>query len=416
MGIFVKGRKLWARLKDASGAWVNKATPFEVGQESEAARYLARRIANATAKREADMRASQADDGSVQLRTFAERWLKERRALGVRSISDDETRMKRHILPELGDLDLGDVQSRHVRAFVLTLRTKTLRNGEKLAPRTIRNVYGLLSTMFRDAVAEGLIATTPCVLRRGVLPAKADKDPAWRSTAIYSRAEVERLISDRRIPEDRRVVYALKGLAGLRHSEAASLHWRQYDREIEPLGGFALEHTKTGVPRRVPVHPTLARVLAEWRLAGWERLYGRPPTDEDLVVPTRNGTERAKQEASTGLRLDLATLKLRARRGHDLRRTFITLAQVDGARRDFLETVTHGPRGDIMSVYSSFPWNALCDEVAKLKIELRDGEIVEFPTTPTHPSRYTAVTGAERARRRWPFPVTRPGIEPGIVP
>ena len=26
-------------------------------------------------------------------------------------------------------------------------------------------------------------------------------------------------------------------------------------------------------------------------------------------------------------------------RGHDLRRTFITLAQVDGARRDLLETV-----------------------------------------------------------------------------
>jgi hypothetical protein len=89
---------------------------------------------------------------------------------------------------------------------------------------------------------------------------------------------------------------------------------------------------------------------------------------------------------------------------------------VDGARRDLLETVTHGPRGDIISVYSTFPWPALCAEVAKLKIDFREGEIVEFPTTPTHPSRYTAVTGAERARRRWPFPVTRPGIEPGIVP
>jgi hypothetical protein len=40
----------------------------------------------------------------------------------------------------------------------------------------------------------------------------------------------------------------------------------------------------------------------------------------------------------------------------------------------------------------------------------------KLPTVPKHPSRYTAVTGAERASRRWPFPVTRPGIEPGIVP
>ena len=63
-------------------------------------------------------------------------------------------------------------------------------------------------------------------------------------------------------------------------------------------------------------------------------------------------------------------LGLRPRRGHDLRRTFITLAQVDGARRDLLETITHGPRGDIVSVYTTFPWPALCAEVAKLQIEL----------------------------------------------
>lgn len=209
---------------------------------------------------------------------------------------------------------------------------------------------------------------------------------------------------------------SVKGVAGLRHGEAASLRWRQYDASLEPLGGLSLEHTKTGVPRRVPVHPTLARVLAEWKLAGWERTYGRQPTDDDLVVPTRNGTERTRQEAPKALRLDLVALKLRERRGHDLRRTFITLAQVDGARRDLLETLTHGPRGDIVSVYTTFPWPALCAEIAKLKIQLREGELLELPTAPTHASRYTAVTGAERARRRWKFPVTPSGIEPEFAP
>ena len=37
-----------------------------------------------------------------------------------------------------------------------------------------------------------------------------------------------------------------------------------------------------------------------------------------------------------------------------LRRTFITLAQVDGARKDILEAISHGPRGDIVSVYTTF--------------------------------------------------------------
>lgn len=71
-----------------------------------------------------------------------------------------------------------------------------------------------------------------------------------------------------------------------------SLRWRHYDRTLDPLGGLSLEHTKTGVARLVPVYPALARVLAEWKLAGCERTYGRPPVDGDLVVPTRNGTER----------------------------------------------------------------------------------------------------------------------------
>ena len=416
MGIFIRGEKYWARFKDGNGAWVNRPTPYGIGEEAEAQRYFERRTANATAARDATTRGGAAPGVPVQVRTFAESWLKERRALGVRSVADDDSRMKRHILPELGDLAVDEVQSRHIRALVLKLRTKTLRKDEKLAPRTVHNVYGLLATMFRDAVADGLIATTPCVLRRGVLPKKLDKDPSWRPTAIYTRGEVEQLISDRRIPEDRRVLYALKGLAGLRHGEAASLRWRQYDRTLEPLGGLSLEHTKTDVPRRVPVHPTLARVLAEWKLAGWERTYGRPPSDGDLVVPTRNGTERTSQEAPKALRLDLEVLELRDRRGHDLRRTFITLAQVDGARRDLLETVTHGPRGDIVSLYTTFPWPALCDEIARVRIELREGEVVPFPTAPNPATRYTAVTGAERARLRWKFPVTPSGIEPEIPP
>jgi integrase len=113
-----------------------------------------------------------------------------------------------------------------------------------------------------------------------------------------------------------------------RHS--TGLRWSHYDEQAEPLGALNLAKTKTGVPRRVPVHPTLARVLAEWRLAGWERTFGRMPTPDDFVTPTRNMTERTAQETPKQLHHDLDTLEFRRRRGHDLRRTFITLAQVAG--------------------------------------------------------------------------------------
>jgi integrase len=299
---------------------------------------------------------------------------------------------------------LEEVRPRHVRDLVLALR-----QDGKLAPRTIHHVYHLTAGMFRTAVADEVLEATPCVLPgRGVLPKKVDKDPAWRASAIYTREEVETLISDSRIPEDRRVLYALKALAGLRHSEAAGLRWRQYDRELEPLGGLSLERTKTQVPRRVPVHATLARILAEWKLAGFERTYGRVPEADDLVVPTRNMTQRPSPDAQRALLLDLAALELRARRGHDLRRTFITLAQVDGGRRDLLESISHGPRGDIVSVYTTFPWPGLCAEVAKLRIELREGIVIsgDFRAVAT-----ALATTRRTARNRWQKTATPAGFE-----
>ena len=36
--------------------------------------------------------------------------------------------------------------------------------------------------------------------------------------------------------------------------------------------------------------------------------------------------------------------------------------------------MSHGPRGDIVSIYTTFPWPALCAEVAKLQVALREGQ------------------------------------------
>lgn len=66
---------------------------------------------------------------------------------------------------------------------------------------------------------------------------RAAQASAASSTAVYTRDEVEMLISDERITTDRRVLYALEGLAALRHGEAAGLRWRHYDPTATPVGG-----------------------------------------------------------------------------------------------------------------------------------------------------------------------------------
>ena len=143
--------------------------------------------------------------------------------------------------------------------------------------------------------------------------------------------------------------------------------------------------TKTGRTRFMPLHPTLAALLAEWKLSGWAATFGRVPQPDDLVVPLpkdppkkqarknpRAGGMRNKNYSFKRLPTDLAMLGLRHRRGHDLRRTMISLARMDGARADLLQVCTHNPgRGHgTIDLYTSYDWSSLCAEVAKLSIHV----------------------------------------------
>jgi integrase len=418
--LYVKGSKLWARYKDEHGVWKGAPTPYRPGDEANARRFVKTLEAASEAKSSFNKRTTGERKGPITVAGYAERWVADRKQLGLVSACDDDTRLKLHAFRFIGEMPLEDVRPRHLRDMVLAIRKEAV-----MAPRSIRKVYATVVTMFRTAVADELIPFTPCVLAKGILPKNIDRDPSFRANAIFTREEVQTLISDVRILEDRRVIYAMKALAALRHSEASGLLWRQYDTEADPLGALNLERTKTQVPRRVPVHQTLARILRDWREGGWERIYGRPPTDDDFIVPTRNMTERLSPEAQNAFTLDLKMLGLRHRRGHDLRRTFITLAQVDGARRDLLETITHGPRGNIINVYTTFPWPALCAEVAKLRITkvrtgvAKTGSKSESARRVLDGEPRSLATGLATAQRnwrnRWRKSATPAGFEPAFV-
>ena len=254
--------------------------------------------------------------------------------------------------------------------------------------------------LFRDAALEEVISATPCILRKTEIGEIRDKVPGWRRGAVFTREEAETLISDDRLPLDRRIFYAILVLAGVRHGEVAGLRWEHLDLGAEPLGRITVEtsydkgRTKTGVERLMPIHPTLASILAEWKLAGWESVMGRRPEPHDLVVPTPPpgkgkgrrtpaGEMRDKEFSykrwcgENGDGGDLALLGLRHRRIHDMRRTFISLARSDGAAKDILRWGTHGRDGDIMDAYSEIEWQKLCAEVGKLKVTMsREARVV----------------------------------------
>lgn len=311
-------------------------------------------------------------------RTFAgyrKHWIESRTAMGVGSARDDEVRL-RHAR-DLDVLSMEEIRPRHIRDVVLRLRAE-----KRLAPRTIRHVVGVLHRMFEDAVVDEVVPANPCKLAKGDLPPKMDKSPTWRADAIFSREEVELLLSCDEVPAERRVLYAILFLSGCRIGEVAALRWRSYEPEARPLGRLRVElaynrkkkltkGVKTDRPRHVPVHPLLAKSLAEWKLWGWGERMGRKPQAEDLLFPAPTGNNLRDPVVHANLLRDLKALEMRPRRTHDARRTFVSLALADGARKDILRWVSHGPTGDIIDLYTTIPWEALCAEVSKLNIRPR---------------------------------------------
>ena len=299
----------------------------------------------------------------------------------------------------LGKLRLDVVRTIHIRAWLESMEPK------KLAANTVISIYNLLSRAFDAAVREELIETTPCQLERGELPRLSEAEPSGRpEEAMFSLRELEQLISDRRIPLDRRLAYAIGCLGGIREGEISALTWADYDTNLEPLHRLyvsksytrrnkRVKSTKNEVARWVPVHRAVAALLAEWSLHGWEDMLGRKPTPEDLLVPNREGRHLTDLNLWGNLQHDLKVLGWEHRRFHDTRATFTTYAVAGGASWELVKHITHGVKRRsrrMAEVYIRPPWEVLCGLVQGIKLQLR-GEAVLIPlaATGTQPAETT---------------------------
>lgn len=363
------------------GRWRSQATPYP---DTEEGRTLAGRMLAAMRTRlQAEAAAAGGDGAALTVERWATTWLSTRR-----EPTYDRIHLDHHILPEVGHLLLRDLEPRHLLDLVDAWRQAGA------ASRTIRNRYATIHSLCRDAAVRGLIPATPAILSRPAhLPAIEDPDPEWRAGAVLARAEWERLLVAE-VEPDSLVAWSLLGLAGLRHGELAALRWRHYDPDRAPLGSIlvarsnANARTKSGKPRQVPVLPLLAARLAAWRLRGWAAQHGRAPLPDDLLLPQppwrgRAGLEKRRTKGMDLRRLHrhLRALGLRPRRVHDLRRTWISLCQSDGADRDVLGWASHGRPGDVMGSYTEIEWERLCAEVGKLRAPRGRGSVVRLRKT-----------------------------------
>ena len=379
--LYYRGKRIWLRFKDADGKWVSKSSGFSRGDEASAAHLLEvikGRIA-----------AGSNNCGRQTLESVFHWWIERRRQRKIKTWKDDEARLRLHVMPRLGNLPVDAITPLDVENAFLALREEG-----KLAPKTVWNVYSSLRSLYRDAMAKLGVERTPCILTEEELGPMVDKDPEWRERAIYERHEAAALIFDPRLPADRRMFYALEYLGGLRLGEASGLRVRHLELDKRPLSAmliarsYARARTKTKTSKRMPIHPVLHTLLVDWLEHGFPEMFGRSPEPDDFVVPrppnsrSKFGPARDKNLVRKKLLKDLDVLDLRHRRSHDLRRSFITHAQQDGAAPHVLIRLTHpsAKKATAFAGYTEFQWADYCRELSKLSVDVpADFGVVALP-------------------------------------
>jgi len=378
---YLRGDRIYFRVRTESGEWKSIRSSFVRGQEKAARKALVGMDAMSAARAKLVPLA----DGQLTLRRYSSIWLDERRKAGVVDWLGEKSKLRDHVLPYIGDMELNAIRPKHLADLMKLLAEKKKPIGRK----TRCNVYGVIKSLLRDAkLADLFLGEDPCILPPSAFGIEHEKDPEWRSKAIFARAELVTLITNENIPLNRRVFYAVQGIGMGRLGEPSALLVRNIDLDRKPLGCMLFprsherEWTKGRGAREVPIHPVLHDLLKEWLEHGWEKMMGYPPGPDDLVFPLppedaarrRDDPDgeprRSKSYSYKRFKGDLEALGLRHRREHDLRRTGISLLREDGASKDILETITHNPLKKTIDLYTTYTWETKCSEILKLKLDM----------------------------------------------
>jgi integrase len=214
----------------------------------------------------------------MTLGEYAERWLaahqvRPRTRIGYRTDLDV------HILPTLGSLPLEAVTSERVRGWVAD-RQATGRRG------AAAKAYRTLSTIMNAAVADGILARSPCNVSGAARPPEREVRPLLLDELWMVHGAMD----------DRFKAWVLvAGFCGLRWGEATALRVSDVDLDEgvvrvvrqarETAGGHLFEPPKTSASRRTVALPTFVQQALKDHI----RTYTNGTADE-LVFTTTAGT------------------------------------------------------------------------------------------------------------------------------
>lgn len=282
------------------------------------------------------------------------------------------------------DMPVREISVEHVTAWIRALRAARAAN-------TVLAVVSALSITLTYGVETGACEVNPCrMLPRGTLPRKEVRDPDAARLEVFSLDEARRIMQAHDLPPVHRSAWQGLLLTGMRWGELAALRWALVSTAREPLGEIVvsqtydcrtreLRPTKSKIPRRVPIHPLMRRVLG-WQLDWYRRELGRAPGGDDPVFPFRvRGGAPSRWHANTAIaawRRDLARLGIPdpvagPRRLHCTRHTFASHLYRAKAPWRVVQAMTHRvlddkAEGTALPVYVHASWDDSCDAMMRL--------------------------------------------------
>jgi len=197
-------RRYDVRLRDPAG--ITYTRTFRTRREAETFEALER----ASRARGAWLDPRRAE---TKLHDVAVTWLDSNPAKRPSSIARDESALRVHVLPALGDRTIGSLTPADIQRCINEW-------SRQMAPRSARRVYGTLTAVLNHAVLHDLIARSPC---RGIkLPAiQPVERPVLAPDQLLSLAEALG-------PEYEAMAY-LGAVLGLRWGECAGLRVGRID-------------------------------------------------------------------------------------------------------------------------------------------------------------------------------------------
>jgi integrase len=366
---------------------IQKSTGTRLDEGEGAARVQAQRMVDAV---ERGMPASAvASGGSLTVKGWCETWCARREMQGKLDWKHEAAHLRDHLYPWVGHRPIGEVSKAEMLTWVRGLAKHGRTDGKDgtISGRTCHNVANTVRHAFKHAAKEDVILVSPCVWDATDLPEKdGNKD---RLEGGFTLEQVATLIYDRRIPEDRRILYAMEFLTGMRPGEAAVRRWKDWNATEKPLGLLVAasawntrarveKTTKTRVTKWLPVHPALDKLLRAWKRDGFARMFGRPPEPMDFIVPSRGGSSRnwpAGQPRNNGhswnrFQHDLDALGFPRQQHYETRATFRSLALAGGGDLHAVDLITHPSPKQAKDLYERrrLLWPSLCKAVACIHI------------------------------------------------